>query len=191
MGAADKIREGFRALLQTTPYDKITINHILKISDVSRKTFYKYFEGKPDLVAALYVKDVIEPIRAIRDNLTLEEIKSAPLLLTERGYQTLYDNRDIYTNLVKNFGETEMVRLMITHTCELNKSIYENYDFLGDDLDFVSYILATTKPMIFLYWMNEGFQKSPKKMAKLHNDWTMARWREIGFTLSSRVTGDG
>ena len=53
-GSAQAIKEAFRALLRTTPYDAITVNDISAAAFVSKKTFYKYFESKQYAVHAIY-----------------------------------------------------------------------------------------------------------------------------------------
>lgn len=55
-------------------------------------------------------EDLVESVNNIRKVLPFDTIKSASILGLERSYQTIYDNRDIYTNLVRHFGEAEFSR---------------------------------------------------------------------------------
>lgn len=51
------IADAMKQLMRTTPIEKITINQILEKAGVSRRSFYRYFKDKYDLVEWIYNYD--------------------------------------------------------------------------------------------------------------------------------------
>jgi AcrR family transcriptional regulator len=177
METVDIIKREFRARLAAMPYDKITIKDICEGANVSKKTLYKYFAGKPEIVEALYYDDFVAPVEALQKILPVTNIKSASLLMSERDFETLYSQRDIYCNLLKNYGRMQFIDLIIRHTEDNNRRIYATRAIQGADLDFSAYYVAASSAMLKVRWMETGFKESPKAMAKLFIYWVMCRFR--------------
>lgn len=51
------ISEAMKALMRTMPIEKITTKEILEKAGVSRRSFYRYFKDKYDLVEWIYDYD--------------------------------------------------------------------------------------------------------------------------------------
>lgn len=47
----DKIADEYLKLIREKDFDKITINDIIKGTNISRQTFYYYFKDKYDIIA--------------------------------------------------------------------------------------------------------------------------------------------
>jgi hypothetical protein len=174
METSEVIKEGFRDLLKTVPYDKITIVDICQAAAIAKRTLYKYFENKPELVQAIYYDDFIVPLVEVRKILPIDEMKSSQTHLSERDLKTLKDKRVIYENLLKNYGRMELIDLMIKNTQEFNHKVYTIQNFSIDDVEFASYFVATSSVMAKIRWMEGGFKESPERMAKLINDYSLS-----------------
>lgn len=98
----EKIRLAAIKELATVSLDKVSINKIIKDADISRGSFYMYFEDIFDLI--FYLVD--DSTRQVREEMIRREIfKSGDLEEIILGYHDVmydyYDN-DMYRNLFKN-----------------------------------------------------------------------------------------
>ncbi|MDR3053276.1 MAG: TetR/AcrR family transcriptional regulator [Coriobacteriales bacterium] len=174
MGIIECIETSFRALLLEVTYDQITVAQICERAAVSKKTFYKHFEGKHELLVAVLRNDLVMPVTNLREILPLDEIKSAPLLVMERMHQILYDNRQMYKSLINNPGKAQMVELFTNATYNLNLEIYGNYGLDPLECDYAAYFCAAASAMIQIRWLEQGCALDPKHMAKLNDTWVMS-----------------
>lgn len=88
------------ALMETKPYPKITVKDICQKADLSRQTFYNFFETKDDIILFCIKRCYLE---------MMDELKSkSPLSLS-----------DITEELVKTFHKNQnMIHLIISQNLE-------------------------------------------------------------------------
>jgi AcrR family transcriptional regulator len=182
METVDSIKEAFRSLLKTTPYDRISIMELCTTASISKKTLYKYFEGKPDIVETLIYDDIVAPVLELRRILPNNDIKSASILMIERDFETMYDNREMYKNLLKNFGRMEFIDIIISITEKLNLNVYSTLNLSEADLKYSSYFVAAANAMVKTRWIENNFEESPKQMAKLTSEWTLSHLHYLRST---------
>ncbi|MDR0515375.1 MAG: TetR/AcrR family transcriptional regulator [Coriobacteriaceae bacterium] len=176
---SEAIKAAFRELLRKTPYDRITIADICQAATIAKRTLYKYFESKADLVNAICYDDFISPLVEVRKILPIDEIRSSQTHLTERDLVTLKDNRDVYGNLLRNFGRMELIDLFITNTAAFNRKVYSAQGFPIENIEFAAYFVAAATTMSKIYWMENGFKESPQQMARLINDFSLAHLLDL------------
>lgn len=68
MKTKELLAEGFRELVLTMPFSKISIKLIADKAGVIRPTFYNYFQDKYEVVEYLFEKDVKSKIQVMLDN---------------------------------------------------------------------------------------------------------------------------
>ena len=179
VGSSKAIKDTFRALLRTTPYDTITVGDISAAAFVSKKTFYKYFENKEAVVHALYRDDFIQPVLDIRSCLEVDKSPTVVPLMLERNYETLYSNRDIYLNLIEHYGWEKFVELRIESSQSMNRDIYARHGVTGRELEYAAYFVAAAGAMVDLRWIRDGFKESPQEMAALYARWILCRFDHL------------
>jgi len=59
MNVKKAILDGLRELLNVKKLDEITVQDILDASDVSRRTFYRYYRDKYDVITRYYLENVV------------------------------------------------------------------------------------------------------------------------------------
>ena len=64
-------------ILQSVPYDFLSINTLCREADVSKRTFYSYFESKDDLYLELVYQSFLAFNDHIASNLKLEQLANA------------------------------------------------------------------------------------------------------------------
>ncbi|MDR3053340.1 MAG: TetR/AcrR family transcriptional regulator [Coriobacteriales bacterium] len=175
----DAIKASFRELLKTTTFDKISISDICKRAEVSRKSFYKHFASKEDIIEAQIHEDMVQPTKDLRKLLPLEQIKSSPLLATEQFHVRIYNNRDFYQNLLEHFGKAPLVEIITRQITNLNQEIFSTYGFEEDELRFMCHYLGAVQAMMISWWLEGNLDIEAKQFAGLMNDWSFARFREL------------
>lgn len=149
------------------------------MANISNKTLYKHFEGKPAIVKALLYDDFIASVITIREVLPVDNIKSATILMLEKTQMSIYENRTIYKNLIKYYGQESLKRDITEQLSNLNNKLYTQYDFPDDEREFVAFFLASSQASILIWWLCEHDDIPPKRIARLFSTWAFAHWREI------------
>lgn len=67
MKTKDILAEGFRELVMTLPFSKISIKTITDKAGVIRPTFYNYFQDKYEVIEYLFQQDVAQHIQTLLD----------------------------------------------------------------------------------------------------------------------------
>ena len=62
----DDILNAFNSLIETTDFDKITVQKIIEKAGIGRTTFYRYFKDKYDVMNYNYMKYLQEYLLAGR-----------------------------------------------------------------------------------------------------------------------------
>lgn len=79
MNAKKAILMGLQQLLAEKRLDDITVQDILNASEVSRRTFYRYYRDKYDVITSYYVDNIAEHQRALTPE-TMREITKKTIL---------------------------------------------------------------------------------------------------------------
>jgi AcrR family transcriptional regulator len=172
---------GLRTLLAHKPFLKVTVSDICQYAGISRKTFYKYFEDKGDLVESMVYDDLIGPTLLVQKVLPVQNIKTMTTLMLERTYQGYRDNKAIYENLLNGLGEIGLLKVLMNVIWSYTKELYETYELPSEERDFASYCLAAAQSMIQLRYIQDGCLTSPQKMARYCNAYLFAHAREAGL----------
>jgi AcrR family transcriptional regulator len=171
-----------RQILATKPYQKVTVQDLCDNAFLSRRTFYKHFNNKDDVIAALIAEDFLEPAKALRSVLDLRTIKSSTILLSERIYQNFLEQAPVYRNLLENMGRDKLLYGILDANYHYSQTIFSEYDFPADEMDYAAYIMAAVTATTCIHWMKEGFKEPAVRMAQLYSTWMNGHWRELGFT---------
>ena len=94
------IEDSLKQLIEDAPYKKISVQDICENAHVSRKSFYLYYSSKDDVVASIFDKDVIQPIKSINSILSRSQTIDMYSVLYENLYEAIYKSRAFYTKLV-------------------------------------------------------------------------------------------
>lgn len=95
-GAAEAIMASLEELLDTVPYEKITVTQLCKRAGLSRKAFYSHFDDKDDVLRRIVQRDLSTPVTTLMPYLTLADMEEGGKLLTRHIYESMYQHRDFY-----------------------------------------------------------------------------------------------
>lgn len=179
MGADETIKGAFCALLEKKTYDQITVAEICRTAHVSSKTFYKYFDGRPGLVRSIMYDDWAAPILQVREVLPLDHIQTSTQMMVEQSFDRVWQKRNLYRNLFKHYGRTELADDVTHVLSELNRGIYFQYNLPEEELEFVVQLYSSMKMPIIYWWITEHDDIPPKRMADYYVNWCFDHWKKI------------
>ncbi len=182
--AARGLIEGsFKELLKTKTYNKITVTEICEHSGVSRKAFYANYSDKEAIIASLFDRHIMEPIRETRRFLSYEMRYTIADKFSLQMYESLYAEREYYTNLVCPIrGNDDTFLRVVTwaiydfnigHIPQLAKPMPEW------QLDYTAYFFASSQAMWMQKWISEKMLIPPKDLAELYSKITSPFWEEL------------
>ncbi len=161
----EMIAKSFWDILQTSPYENITISEILANTLLVRKTFYNNFKEKDDIV------------RYICHNLMAEYMTR----LTSSAEFTLYnfartfyifgkEKREIFTLLFQNRIFHIFNEAFNNHMALVNSILPHNILNAVDEenLSFIFAFHAQGTLAMFELWVKSGFEKSVDQMAAIY-----------------------
>ena len=179
MGAKEAIEGSFKNLVMRHPYTKITVAEICRDAHLSRKTFYVNFQGKEDVVASIFERGAVEPIRTLNATLTREQARSISIMYTENLYGYFESEKDYYQKLVgPMFGQDDtFIRVVTRSLYALNQEVLGQLH-KGTDLEreYVSYFFAASQAMFCQKWIADGMPISPKQLAELYRSMAYSYW---------------
>jgi AcrR family transcriptional regulator len=186
MTADCAIKEKFRELVSQVPYAKITVSMICRQANVSRKTFYYYFESKDDIVIKLYRDDFVFPVYAVRDVLPLQEIKSSTRLMIDRLYNKFAEHMDYYDAVIKGIGQEPFVRMSVAESGAVTNAASTWGELPQLEREYVASVLSAAQAYSFIWWLDGHRDITPKQMADWQIRWLLAG----GFAKKDRFTTD-
>lgn len=122
------IREAAIRELCRVPLNSLSINKIIQDADISRGSFYTYFEDKSDLIRYLLL-EFAEELEKFAIKILAEkegDVFSLAEVILEKGiqnYQQDVNSRQFFENIIASAGEMEIVNEKMRQEAE---SVYEH-----------------------------------------------------------------
>lgn len=158
-----EIAAEFLNILQKHPLSDITISDLTKKIDIPRKTFYRYFDCKEDVVLYLLDEAALEFKVVQNNNSELENQNKFKAF-----YDFWYTKRDLlkalkYSNLDNMLSSHSTIRLVNNYMGESNLTFHPNTESYKFAMIFaVSGLFA-----LLLDWRDKGFTRTSQEMASM------------------------
>ncbi len=169
------IKESFLDILDSTPFDKISVTQICEAADVNRSTFYAHYEDTRQLLREIE-NDVLEQI-PVPENI--------PAIYTEDSFLIMLTQ---FLKYIRKKERTFRLLMMSNETNSFSErvisSVFESYSNmkLVDDslLSRYGYIFSINGVIgLVKEWIASGFPIDEKALAQL--SLTMARQANIAI----------
>jgi AcrR family transcriptional regulator len=165
------IESSFKELVMAKPFDKITIADICERAHISRKTFYSYFIDKNDLIEHIIHDDVLKPIDDLRALLPTKNYKSAPKLLVEKLYQSIYEQRGFFERLTAHEEQHVLVNILVKEIAEMNRRILASTRLPAVEQEYMAYFYASAQAMLVGKWIRDKWRIAPNQLASFYYKW--------------------
>ncbi|SDK24173.1 TetR/AcrR family transcriptional regulator [Streptococcus gallolyticus] len=160
-----RLSKALYLLVTERHYDKITIYHILEKADISRRTFYRHFSSKADLMDYC-LDNFVEGYYLQRDHFISAERAEDVFLVT---LNFMYYNRDFICSLVES-GHFSLLTAKFNDKSEL---IYKTIDLpwcvedsSDHSIDYISKGLFGAYLNVLQFWLIKDKPEPPKYIAK-------------------------
>lgn len=153
-------------LLQTRPYDSVTISDITERANVGRTTFYLHYVSKDDLFRQAHWQQVA---RVAGESLTREELLAdSPPARMVAAYSYHWENRDLL--LAAFFGrDSDVIFRQIRDHNARQTAAQLRVAFLGDTfivpVEVLANFLAVAEMGLMRWWMETRGEHTPEQMA--------------------------
>ena len=154
-----ELERGLLAMLQTQPYDKITLTELCRRLCIPRKSFYRYFPTKDDCLLAL-----IDHTLSDCNDIALKGWTATGKLdrTVQLRFFAFWQERKDLLDVIRDNGLRHLLLERTTVMIDRMKEKAQSQDFARDQVEyFVAHGLMTT----VLRWHHFGFPGSPEKMA--------------------------
>lgn len=153
-------------LMETENYQEITIQEITDHAGLSRRTFYRNYSSKEDILEGCFYKIWSEYRFLVLQQKDISLPNIARVFFTEMQK---------YTSFLSVINRHRLLPLFLTKIDELLPSAFE--EVKGKDMSFskesLQYALAFSTGGFFrilILWLNDNAQKSPEEMAGILED---------------------
>ncbi len=155
-----QITETLISLMKTHPYNEITVKHILLESKLARKTFYRNFESKDDVLYSLIKKN-------IREYFMIVNTGEGDVLTTIFSY--VEKNRELLALLDKNNLLHIPLQCMNEYGPFLRSTLLSernpfNHLFEGLDSEYLMRLNIGAIWNVISLWIHRGMQESPNEV---------------------------
>ncbi len=155
--AREQIIEALLSLMDTYPFDQITILQITQQADISRRTFYLYYRTKHDILNNYYDVLAKEYYQKIKPNIRNDFMTQAVMFFSFWGehshYLVLLERNNLLYILFANI-EKYLWEMTVP------ESISKNNQYLS--AFFAGGLWAT-----LISWIRNDFKETPSELAKV------------------------
>lgn len=191
MDSKMKIMESFRHYVINHSYSDVTVMELVAASGVSKKTFYKYFDSKQDVLRQVVMEDTVLASQRFMQSIYQEQLQGSTQLAMELQFAIIYQHREFYAALYADKSRSS-IRIVITAVL---------YEFTGKafradtadeqpvdevELDYACWFFASAMANAIEWWIDHDFQPDSYRMATMYNNWTFAYNRENGRFQSAK-----
>ena len=165
------IHQAFTDLMQSKPYQKITITDITARAGIARHTFYNHYETKAALLDNLVDSILEDFFQILKDwNLFLAAPAQQQAMLTA-FFQSWRDNKEIVELL--NAVDIEFV-IMERLKAFFTRFFYEkvSQEMPGVDLELAKYVISFNSYSllgVLIPWFESGMKQKPEDLAGFYN----------------------
>lgn len=178
MDTRDAILAAFTALVARSSYGAVSVEQICQEANVSRRTFYRYFEDKQAALRAVLEADLIKPVHDIHDLIDSDSLKSSPTIIYGRALRKVYEKRDFYGKVLTR-SEPALLNLYIDMVVPINKDSQGMVDVPAQEAEFASYLIAASSAYALAKWLDEGCRVPVEEQTRMCLRWIYGRFREL------------
>ena len=168
---AEAIMNCFHKLVMEKDFKKLTVSEICEEAGVSRKTFYKYFKDKNDIVEQILIKDILNPMEQLRELYTNMELPSG--MIFNWQYQQFYNDRKFYQRISAFTGQNSFYDFILNHSTSVISERLKNLELSAIDKEYMTYFYSSSHAMLLIKWIGDGMILPPKQIASYYEKWTI------------------
>lgn len=156
---ADSLME----LLETEPFDKITVKDISAKCGVSRQSFYYYFDDIYDLVEWIFLQ---ETQNALSDYSRIDNWQIGYVLMLNWALSHKSFVMNIYKSVPREYTERYMKRVLHEYMFKLVEQQAQGMHVTQAQCEFIANFFTLALNAFSLDWIENGMREQPEEMAQ-------------------------
>jgi len=166
MNARKQIIESIFILLNKYPMDKITVDMIAEQCEMSRASFYRYYQDKYQLMTMAYV--------FYAEKLAEKDLNNRDWLAAlEKILQFMFDNRKAFENMFKVEGQDAFYKALYANNLHMLREHYMKIKGITKLTPYEAHLLEFYITGMTNYekqWVRGEIDLSPKEVAQIISD---------------------
>lgn len=172
------ILDSFERLVSESSYDTVSVERICHAANISRRTFYRYFDDKLSALKAVLEADLIKPVYDIHELIDSDSLKSSSTIIYGRALRKVYEKRAFY-NKVFTLSQPDLMNLYIEMVVQINRGSHGLAGVPSEESEFASYVIAASSTYALAKWLDDGCKTSVEEQTRLCIRWIYGRFREL------------
>ena len=153
---------------------KLNIKNLCSRLNISRKTFYMYYQHKCALIHSIIYEDLIEPLSYLSQ---LEDTKvDDSIFILTSFYSKIYDHKDFYLSIYKK--EELFIQSYYEELSKLNTILFHEKQIDNIEIEYQIHLAATSGTALLIKWIQDDFHLSPRKISELFFKYVTRAWKE-------------
>ncbi len=171
------ITQSLMKLLETKPFNKITVRDIVEDCGISRNTFYYHFEDIPSLLNSIFMETANEIISRKTDTESLEDC-------IDMAMDYVRNNRRIVMNIYRS-SSREIFEKNLTRICEYSIDAYigrlhSRLDLCEEDRQIIKRIMGSVAFGLVIDWLNQNMSYDMSEQLRRYHE---LRIGELGTVI--------
>ncbi len=168
------IRNAYAELLKKKNSKNITIKDVADVADISRKTFYYYYDGIWEIEDEIE-NEIIELLSKELETLNIDEIIKNPYLLFQKIKEVINKDLDFFGNLIVSDKHSKLI-LKISNILEeaFINSLIDSTNLDKETVKIISNFCMKGMLAVYQEWFNSGcrvpLQEISKDLSKIMFD---------------------
>ena len=156
------IAEGTKEMIRETSVESITVTEICEKTGVNRRTFYRYFRDKFDVINWIYYNDAL---------MKFDHYESWSIFdYMPRIMESLYRDKKYYINALKYKGQNSFRDYCTSCLEKLIKPDYSNWFSSEHQLAFFTHNLCEMTYDACIYWLQYEPNRPPESFSASYRD---------------------
>ena len=163
------IKDQFIQLYEKKGLDKVTVNEICKVCEISRSTFYQHFDDKYNLLETIE-NELLENIRHLNKDMQgifIRDTKaSIPNWIETATY--IMEKKDYFRPLILTPGDPRFVHKWNKLIRESYRQRLESDNFMtqNPNQDIILYSMASATIGMYEFWLQYRPDRTPQEIAE-------------------------
>lgn len=177
------VERAYRDAVSATPYSSISVKHLCEEAGVTRKAFYKRFDGKSDVLRRVFERDVVQPAVELCRLLSFGRMSRLAPEMERHMLQAVLDDGAFYRDVVAapQGGREAFMRVASASFHDFNQLMLGEYGYSGEpwQVECVSAYFANAKASFLVGWIEGGYCVPVGELGRLYVEMALPFWSSL------------
>lgn len=177
MNIEKEIQQTFKQMVLKNA-TKISVQSICTEMNISRKTFYKYYIDKYDLIKSIIHNEIFTSLTQLSQMNDLRVEDSITVL--NSIYSKIYEDREFYKKLNQLEKEENIFyHCIYQENMKLNEILFQAPYHSKEEKAYHVHLAASSGVAVLMKWMDDDFQLSPRQISEIFYKYVTRAWVEM------------